>query len=61
MYKNDKNSNTVEYTDTGLKKGIQYRYEICSYKIDSDGKKVYSEDNYARSFEYWFISHHIPC
>lgn len=52
MYKNDKNSNTVEYTDTGLKKGIQYRYEICSYKIDSDGKKVYSEDNYARSFEY---------
>lgn len=47
-----KNSNTVEYTDTGLKKGIQYRYEICSYKIDSDGKKVYSEDNYVRSFEY---------
>ena len=47
-----KNSNTVEYTDTGLKKGIQYRYEICSYKIDSDGKKIYSEDNYVRSFEY---------
>ena len=52
MYKNDKNSNTVEYTDTGLKKGIQYRYEISSYKIDSDGKKIYSEDNYVRSFEY---------
>ena len=47
-----KNSNTVEYTDTGLKKEIQYRYEICSYKIDSDGKKIYSEDNYVRSFEY---------
>ena len=47
-----KNSNTVEYTDTGLKKGIQYSYEICSYKIDSDGKKIYSEDNYVRSFEY---------
>ena len=47
-----KNSNTVEYTDTGLKKGIQYRYEISSYKIDSDGKKIYSEDNYVRSFEY---------
>ena len=35
-----------------LKKGIQYRYEISSYKIDSDGKKIYSEDNYVRSFEY---------
>lgn len=37
-----KNKNTVTYTDTGLKKGITYGYAIRSYRIDSNGKRLYS-------------------
>ena len=42
-----KNANTVKFVDTGLEKGIQYRYAITSYKTDSKRKEIYSEMNIA--------------